>query len=141
LIDEWQTCGRLPRLVPNPAPRYRCPMIRTSSSAAPAANPKSPRNSSSASREAAEALAAEALGFVAADPELLSRFLAVTGIEATEIRAAARAPGFLAGVLSFIAAHEPTLLAFAAAAGRQPPDITAAIAALPGGAGQFERST
>jgi hypothetical protein len=141
LIDEWQTLGRPPRLVPNPFARYRCPMIRTSSSAAPAATPKTPKTSPSASREAAEALAAEALGFIAADPELLSRFLAVTGIEATEIRAAARAPGFLAGVMSFVAAHEPTLIAFAAAADRQPSDITASIAALPGGSGQFERST
>jgi hypothetical protein len=63
-------------------------------------------------RENAEALAIQALGFVAADPELLPRFLAITGIEAQAIRQAAREPGFLAGVLQFIVAHEPTLLGF-----------------------------
>ena len=53
-------------------------------------------------RENAEALAIRALGFVAADPELLPRFLAISGIEAQSIRQAAREPGFLAGVLQFI---------------------------------------
>ena len=33
-------------------------------------------------REDAEAIAISALGFIAADPELLPRFLAITGIEA-----------------------------------------------------------
>ncbi|MDO9306529.1 MAG: DUF3572 domain-containing protein, partial [Mesorhizobium sp.] len=61
-------------------------------------------------RESAEALALRALGFVAADPELLPRFLAISGIDAGAIRQAAREPGFLAGVLQFIVAHEPTLM-------------------------------
>ena len=59
----------------------------------------------------AEAIAISALGFIASDPELLPRFLAITGIEASAIRRAASEPGFLAGVLQFIVAHEPTLLA------------------------------
>ncbi|MEQ9178864.1 MAG: DUF3572 domain-containing protein, partial [Nitratireductor sp.] len=62
--------------------------------------------------QTAEALAIQALGFVAADPVLLPRFLALTGIEASEIRRAAAEPGFLAGVLNFLLAHEPTLTAF-----------------------------
>ncbi|RUW15980.1 DUF3572 family protein, partial [Mesorhizobium sp. M1A.F.Ca.IN.020.06.1.1] len=40
-------------------------------------------------REEAETLAVRALGFVAGDPELLPRFLAITGIEARSIRHAA----------------------------------------------------
>ena len=56
----------------------------------------------------AEALAVTALGFVAADPELLPRFLALTGIDGAQVRKAAQEPGFLAGVLDFILAHEPT---------------------------------
>ena len=65
----------------------------------------------------AEEMAIAALGFIAADPTLLPRFLAITGIEAQAIRSAAREPGFLAGVLQFIVAHEPTLIAFAEHAG------------------------
>jgi hypothetical protein len=71
-------------------------------------------------RENAEALAIQALGFVAADPELLPRFLAITGIEAHAIRQAARETGFLAGVLQFIVAHEPTLLRFSEETGIPP---------------------
>jgi len=64
-------------------------------------------------REEAENIAVKALGFIAADPELLPRFLAITGIDVQSIRKAAAEPGFLAGVLQFILAHEPTLLRFA----------------------------
>src|SRR5262245_35171291 len=82
-------------------------------------------------RENAEEIAIAALGFVAADGELLPRFLAITGIEASTIRAAAREPGFLAGVLHFIAAHEPTLVAFASTAGIEPATVLTAMRALP----------
>jgi len=91
-------------------------------------------------RENAEALAIQALGFVAADPELLPRFLAITGIEASQIRQAAREPGFLAGVLQFIAAHEPTLLRFAEETGTPPQQVAAALRALPFGDDQHDRS-
>lgn len=84
-------------------------------------------------REEAEAVAINALGFVAADPELLPRFLAVTGIEANAIREAAREPGFLAGVLQFILAHEPTLLRFAEETGTPPASVGTALRALPTG--------
>ena len=51
-------------------------------------------------REDAEAIAISALRFIAADTELLPRFLAITGIEASSIRRAASEPGFLAGCCS-----------------------------------------
>jgi hypothetical protein len=89
----------------------------------------------------AEEIAAAALGFIAADPELLSRFLALTGIEPSAIRAAAREPGFLAGVLNFIAAHEPTLLAFAAHATVNPEAVLKAMRVLPQGDDRYEGST
>ena len=79
---------------------------------------------------AAEQIAVSALSFVASDPELLPRFLAITGIEASQIRRAAEEPGFLAGVLEFILAHEPTLDAFAAYADIDPADVGAALRAL-----------
>jgi len=91
-------------------------------------------------REAAEALAVRALGFVASDPALLPRFLAITGIEAKDIRTAAAQPGFLAGVLQFVLAHEPTLMAFAEAAAVDPAEVGRACRALPFGDDNFERS-
>lgn len=92
-------------------------------------------------RQNAEEIAIAALGFIAADSELLPRFLAITGIEVSTIRAAAREPGFLAGVLHFIAAHEPTLMAFAAATEIEPAAVLAAMRALPQGDDRHERST
>jgi hypothetical protein len=89
------------------------------------------------SRDQAEALAVRALGFIASDPRLLPRFLGITGIEAGDIRQAAREPGFLAGVLDFILAHEPTLLQFAEAAGVEPSSVAAARRALPFGDDRF----
>ncbi|MGD9912833.1 MAG: DUF3572 domain-containing protein [Rhizobiaceae bacterium] len=88
-----------------------------------------------------EAMAITALGFVAADPALLPRFLAITGIEAQQIRQAAREPGFLAGVLDFVLAHEPTLLAFAETTGNRADAVMAARRALPAGDDSYERST
>jgi hypothetical protein len=89
----------------------------------------------------AEDMAIAALGFIAADPALLPRFLAITGIEAQAIRTAAREPGFLAGVLQFIVAHEPTLMAFAENAGIEPTAVLKAMRALPQGDDRYEGST
>lgn len=91
-------------------------------------------------RDNAEALAIQALGFIAADPELLPRFLAITGIEVQAIRQAAREPGFLAGVLQFIAAHEPTLLRFSEDSGIPPQEVSAALRALPYGDDRHDHS-
>lgn len=89
-------------------------------------------------REEAEAIAVSALSFIAGDPDLLRRFLALTGIEAGHIRRAAAAPGFLAGVVSFILAHEPTVLAFSQASGIPPAALASALAALPHGADPYD---
>ena len=91
-------------------------------------------------REQAQSLAIQALGFIAADPELLPRFLAITGIEATAIRQAAREPGFLAGVLQFICAHEPTLLRFSEETGISPGQVVSALRDLPFGDDHHDRS-
>lgn len=89
------------------------------------------------SRDDAEAVGIRALAFVAGDPDLLPRFLSVTGIDAGRIRQAAREPGFLAGVLDFVLAHEPTVMAFSAASGLNPASLAAARRALPGGDERF----
>jgi len=87
---------------------------------------------SSLTQEAAEALAIQALTFIAGDSERLGHFLAATGIGPAEIRAAAREPGFLIGVLDHLAGDERLLTAFAAEAGVDPGDVGKAIAALGG---------
>jgi hypothetical protein len=73
--------------------------------------------------ETAEALAIEALGFVAGRPEALGRFLAISGLGPSTLRRAAADPGFLVGVLDFLAADEPLLLAFASHADIPPERI------------------
>jgi hypothetical protein len=78
----------------------------------------------------AEAVAIAALGFLAADPERLSRFLAISGLDVAHLRSAAAEEGFLAGILAYLAADESLLLEFAAASGRAPEAIAAANLAL-----------
>jgi hypothetical protein len=86
-----------------------------------------PGNEALARRNAAEGLAARALGFLAAEPERLGRFLALSGIDPRHIRAAARERHFLAGVLDHILADEAgLLLPFAAAEGVTPQEVAAA---------------
>lgn len=92
------------------------------------------------SRDAAEGIAIQALGFIAADATLLGRFLDLTGISAAEIRSAAGEPGFAAGVLQFICAHELTLIAFSEASGVAPAAVMAAKQALPGGEEEYQRA-
>lgn len=83
-------------------------------------------------RDEAVALAIQGLGHLAAEPERLSRFLALTGLDPAEIRTAAREPGFLAGVLEYLAADEALLVAFASEAGVAPGAIEEARLALAG---------
>jgi hypothetical protein len=64
-------------------------------------------------RELAETVAIQALGFIAGEPERLGRFLALTGIEPDSLRDAAREPNFLLGVLDHLASNETQLLEFA----------------------------
>ncbi|MEN5278216.1 DUF3572 domain-containing protein [Brucella sp. TWI432] len=88
------------------------------------------------SKTDAENVAVEALVWLAQDKELMSRFLALTGIEASSIRSAAQEPGFLAGVLQFYLGHEPTLMRFCQETGRDPVTIEKAAVLLPGGLNQ-----
>ncbi|MBI4274205.1 MAG: DUF3572 domain-containing protein [Rhizobiales bacterium] len=81
-------------------------------------------------RKNAEALAIQALTFIAADAERLGRFLAITGIGPDQIRTAAAEPNFLAGVLDHIAGDEKLLMAFANEAGIDPVNVARAREAL-----------
>jgi len=60
----------------------------------------------------AQSMAITILGWITGRPDLMSRFMALTGVDGGSIRQAAAEPGFLAGVTGFLMAHEPTLLAF-----------------------------
>ena len=86
-----------------------------------------------ARRDAAEAMAVEALNFLAAEPERFGAFLALSGIGPDEIRKAAAEPQFLAGVLEHVSGDERLLLDFAAQAQIKPDAVMRAVAALGGG--------
>ncbi len=82
--------------------------------------------------EAAETVAIQALSYIAAEPERLGRFLALSGIGPAEIRAAAAQPGFLAGVLDYVVSDQDLMTGFAAESGHKPSTIDAARMALGG---------
>lgn len=62
----------------------------------------------------AEVIALKALSFLAADPTRLSRFLALSGVDLSDLRAAAASPEFLAGLLNHLLEDESLLLTFTA---------------------------
>jgi hypothetical protein len=93
----------------------------------------------SLTQDVAEHVAVQALSFIAGDGERLGGFLAATGIGPDQIRAAAREPGFLAGVLDYLSTDESLLLAFAAEAEFPPELIERARQVL--GSGDWERET
>ena len=84
-------------------------------------------------REAAEALAAEALAWIATQEELLHAFLAASGSDPGELRARIAEPEFLGAVLDHLLADEPALLAFCENRAIAPELPLRARAALPGG--------
>jgi len=75
-------------------------------------------------------LGIQALAFIAEEPQALARFLDSSGIAPEQLRAAAREPGFLAGVLEHILADENLLLAFAQSADIDPAEVARAAVAL-----------
>lgn len=87
-----------------------------------------------------DVLALNALAWLSGEPELLSRFLALSGLQPGQIAAVAREPAFLGGVLDFIVANEADLLRFAAASDLRPEAVADAWRRLSGGgldSGQF----
>ena len=89
------------------------------------------------SRQAAEAVAIEALSFLARDPERIARFLANSGIGPERLREVSREPGFLAAVLDHLLADEPLLLMFAEDSGVAARSVPAARMALGTSADSF----
>jgi hypothetical protein len=66
------------------------------------------------------------LSWLANEPDMFSRFLALTGVEPAQVRNAVHDPGFLAGMLDFLMNHEPTAVAFCEATGTKPDTLAAA---------------
>ncbi len=91
-------------------------------------------------RAQAEETAVAVLGWLAGEPELLGRFLALSGLQADQLRHATSNPGFLAGIIDFLMGHEPTLMAFCAATDTKPETVAAAAHVLSGptlGSGEY----
>jgi len=80
--------------------------------------------------EAAEAIAAQALAFLAADPVRLSRFLVLTGLSPADLRERIDTPEVLSAALDHLARDEPLLLVFAASAPIAPEAVGEALSVL-----------
>ena len=86
---------------------------------------------------AADEIAVAVLTWLAGEPDMLSRFLALTGLDASSLRAMSGNRGFKAGLLEFVLAHQPSLMAFSAHSGIAPEAVAAAWEKL-GGHGGME---
>jgi Protein of unknown function (DUF3572) len=95
---------------------------------------RSSADSQSLSRDAAELVALQALGWIVGQPAIAEEFLAAAGASADDLRRRAGDPEFLGFVLDFLLADETALLNFAAEAGVPPDRPLRARVALPGGA-------
>ncbi|MEJ2228241.1 MAG: DUF3572 family protein [Alphaproteobacteria bacterium] len=82
------------------------------------------------SRDEAETLAIDVLGFLAADETRLAAFLRITGLSLADIRKEAASPEFLAGVFDFLLSDDSLLLVFAGHKNLDPNVIGAARRAL-----------
>jgi len=72
------------------------------------------------SLEEAETCALRVVAYVMGEPDLASRFLALTGITPSDLRAELEKPGTLAAVLDFLLGFEPDLVRFAEASDVDP---------------------
>ena len=83
--------------------------------------------------EQAVVVGINALGWIAAQPELAGAFLDATGASSDELRSRAADPEFLGFVLDFLLSDEAALLAFCQDENLSPDRPMRARAALPGG--------
>lgn len=77
-------------------------------------------------------LAAQALIFIAQDPDRIGRLLAQSGVGPSDIRERAQDPAFLGGILDHLLSDETLLLEFADWAGVDPVTVGACRHHLPG---------
>ena len=83
-------------------------------------------------REQAEAVALEALTYLAQDPDRFACFLVQTGTGPEQIRERYCDPEFLSGVLDYFLSDEALLITFVEEQGREPLLLAAARRVLPG---------
>jgi hypothetical protein len=83
--------------------------------------------------EQAEMLAIQALSWLAADEDILSQFLTMTGAAPGDLRTRAAEPEFLGFVLDFIMRDDETILGFCHANNSAPDAVQQARATLGGG--------
>lgn len=81
----------------------------------------------------AEMTGIKALGWLAGQDELLTRFLGMTGIEAGDIRVRAQDPEFLGFVLDFLLTEDQLVIDFCEASGIATEAPMQARMVLPGG--------
>ena len=74
----------------------------------------------------AETIALEALAFVVANDDEISRFLALSGLSVDTLRSSAGTPETMRAVLEYVMGHEPTAKAFAQSQGYRPEELAAA---------------
>lgn len=82
--------------------------------------------------DAAEALALNALSFLASDADRLTRFMQLTGLSPDTLRAQAAEPATLSSVLDYLLSDQTLLLVFAADVGVAPEQVEDARALVSG---------
>lgn len=86
-----------------------------------------------AGQESAEILALQVLGWLAAQPEEMARFLSASGLGIGDLPALVQTPAFLAALLDHLLEQDARVIAFCDSAGLPYGAPMAARAALPGG--------
>lgn len=89
-----------------------------------------PLRGNAVNKDDAEAIALQALAYLAADTQRLSRFLALTGSDLGELRETAKMPEFQASVLEYMMGDESLLLTFCQEGGIDPAIIAPAYVLL-----------
>jgi len=82
--------------------------------------------------DAAEALAIQAITFLAEDDKRLTHFVMETGMMPDAFRERGADPQLLAAIMDYVIAHDDRLVNFAAFAQVKPATVVAARRALPG---------
>ena len=80
-------------------------------------------NRTRVSFEDAEAIAIKALAFLSSDMDLMSRFLALSGLDLSDLRDVAGESGFQAALLDFLLSDDSLILTFASNNGFAPEDV------------------
>ena len=91
------------------------------------------KDNSKIGREMAETIAAQALAWLAGDPENLNGFLALSGLSPSDLMAQAQDARTLGAVLDFLLTEDRLVIGFCDAVGMAYTMPQTARAALPGG--------